>query len=133
MSYRYGQSPIAILRAQNTRLLEQIERMKNLHAAEQRKWRAETNKRSKIVAEARREAEEIRHLAQLEAEDITRQARETARQTVLDAENQAGHIREKAYDQGLALADRDYLDRKVRQYDLDRARRSTLGNCEVSR
>lgn len=125
MTYVRGTSDLQTLRARVTRL-EQANRtlaqekraLVVTHTRERKAWAKQAGERVRLLEEARTKADKLITDAYAKAKVI-----------VTDAEQQAGYIRERAYDWGRAAADRDYVSKQVKQADERRARETIVGRA----
>lgn len=93
-------------------------------------------RQDQIITRARKAADEATSTAAREVDDIIARAHQEATSIIASAEARAGLIKEQAYDQGRALADREYAGMhnpgRSRRNDSTRARRMVLGNLGVT-
>lgn len=136
MAYQYGKTSAHQLKAENMwltkenhRLTVELERERAKPPADEAAIQSAESRAKNLIRIAqndRNRAKTVTKNAAKDADRIIAAAQAQASNIIRAAEEQARMIQERAYDKGWALADRDYLSAKVRQYDARRARESTL-------
>ena len=142
MAYGYGQATSHRLKAENQwltdenrRLTAELARERNKPAADEAVIQDAELRAKNLIRLARNDRDRAKTVIKNAAKDadrITAAAQAQASNLLRAAEEQASLICERAYDKGWALADRDYLDAKVRQADERRARESTLRHLRLA-